>query len=264
MAAALGGHAVRPGKRRVAQVLRTWGIDFAAAAFHSEMSGETVMLHRYFLLTVCSLMCGLVACDPVPQADTNRMRQGQPPIVRAERPPLPPDAPVLFVLHRTNGNTMQPGFTGIEYAVWADGLVLFAEPTDSATPEYRTGRIQVSEVDALLGRIEAAGFFSIAETCYLVPDGKQIVIAARSGDKRNLFMWDEILDPNYGANTHPSAAYETFKRMWRDVRTAVTNARPKEAGPAFGQTGGQDSVRGYNRKEPWKTAWLDLKLWLDR
>jgi hypothetical protein len=221
------------------------------------------MLHRYFLLTVCSLMCGIVACDPVPPADTNRMRQGQPPIVRAERPPLPPDAPVLFVSHRP-GHTMQPRFAGVEFAVWADGLVLFAETTDSATPEYRTGRIQASEVDALLTRIEAAGFFSNAGSCYGVPDGPEIVIAARSGDKRNLFMWDEMLDPNWGANVHPSAAYKTFKRMWHDVRAAVTNARPKEAEPVFGQTGGQDSIRGYNPKEPWKTAWLDLKLWLDR
>jgi hypothetical protein len=149
----------------------------------------------------------------------------------------------------------------VEYSVWSDGHVLFLEGQGKDNGQLRVGKIETAAVDRLMAAFRESGFFDRDSSIYAVPDGGCVQIAARDGETRNLVGWDEVVNPNWGANIRPTSEYRRLQTTWAVVRKALTEAKPTHANPVGSIQGGNDALRGYVQNEPWRTPWLTASLW---
>lgn len=217
---------------------------------------------RKCLLVCCwSLAYGCSDSPATKQAEPagRRASDCESSISDAKRPVLSKDLPAFFLAHEPGRS--QRAFSGLEIAVWHDGFVLFAADPAIVGSELRTAHIGPNQVEQILAQIDETGFFDLDAACYTVPSGKSIKIAARLGGRRNLHIWDEVLNPNWGANIRPSPAYQAFKGMWKVVSDLIRHCRPPDSEPAYDEASGPPIIRGYDLDAPWRTKWLNAHLW---
>ncbi len=220
------------------------------------------MKPKFLVVCFCCLSCGCKNPCPSTRAasDSGGTNESRTSTADTRHRPLSDDAPVLFIAHSSGSS--RGAFNGLEMAVWADGFVLFAPDPKKVGRELQKGQIRPEQVERILELISSAGFFNLDAACYTVPSGKSVTIAARHREKRNLHIWDEVLDPGWGANIRPTPEYDAFKAMWTQVRNTIRNGCcPKDYEPAHDETTHDHILRGYNFDEPWNSKWLNADSW---
>jgi hypothetical protein len=122
----------------------------------------------------------------------------------------------------------------LRVAIWEDGRVLFASPTNRWNHDLRDGRIEPARLDRLKQAIKDTGVFDAKETTYLVPSGRMICMMLDFRDRQQMLHWDEVETPGYGINIAPKLRHVRFKKRWKEVNELALKAIPQTSTPYQG------------------------------
>ncbi|HKQ48087.1 MAG TPA: hypothetical protein VJZ71_08470 [Phycisphaerae bacterium] len=194
----------------------------------------------------------------MPKADLENRDSATQSLVNPEASPST-GTPVL-ILHETFGNARGSQTQEYDLAFWQDGYVLRWRCRDFSVLSVESAVANKGMIAELMERVETAGFFDLQAKIWTPPDAGYWEIGARYGGRMNFVGWDEVKNPNYGANIRPTAEYKKLQRTWKSIRKAIRDSLPMVWTPVVDDAG----LRGLNRSEVFQTAWLRFETWKNR
>jgi hypothetical protein len=172
-----------------------------------------------------------------------------------------PEMPVLCIC-RTNlpGDVFkgQTQSVSLQIAVWADGVVIYANQWDRPGEQLRVGKLTDKQVSDVIAALREDNFFGIQQRSYrFLSTPRYWYVYGRDGESENVFSWDEIISPRYGMNGQLDNHYRDFVRVWFSARVSACGALPLKDVAIDVAASGDYNLHGYDIDHPNRTPWIE-------
>ncbi len=128
-----------------------------------------------------------------------------------------------------------PGYPGprpvdlVTFAVWADGVVVFAAPGIRDAELLRVGSIEPDRVRVLLDELDEFGFFDAGDWNRVGMHDPSTRVVAERGDKVCTQEFDGHLDPTWPMDSREAAPDPVSLAAWRWANAWIDGSVPRES-----------------------------------
>ncbi len=168
------------------------------------------------------------------------------------------DWPCAMLMHMPGNGPVND--YGLIMAVWTDGTMLFSSSPCRPGEHLLVGQADPADVQAMISAIVKADFFGRLRDDPGVPDAGYDTIGVRVR-ARKARSFHGSLSPGFGKNADPDADYWKFVKTFRRCRAELLAISPHGVERLAERLDADGTFRGYNARDPVKTAWLHWDAW---